>query len=88
MTGVDKGFKVLKILTRALYISFFLVDHVALLSSLQFVKVNYRKVVERSMAIWFLALAVTLVQALRELVKSYTEEALLKTTAVGKLSPQ
>jgi hypothetical protein len=43
---------------------------------------------QKAMGAWFLGLAFMLLNMLRELIKSYTAESLMKTTAVGKLTPQ
>lgn len=83
LTHSDKTYH---ILSRAGFMVYWLLDNIYILSLYDIIVFDYSPLSKWQNGAWFIALLLALVLNLRNLLKSFTEEAMLKDTAVGKMT--
>ena len=83
LTQSDKTYN---ILSRAGFMVYWMLDNLYILSLYDIILLDYTPLTRLQNTTWFLALLLALLLNLRNLMKSFAEEAMLKDTAVGKMT--
>ncbi len=83
LTDSDKTYH---IMSRAGFMLYWLLDNIYILSLYDIIVFDYSPLAKWQNGTWFTALFLALILNLRNLLKSFTEEAMLKDTAVGKMT--
>ncbi|KAL4437605.1 hypothetical protein ABPG74_017843 [Tetrahymena malaccensis] len=76
------------ITTNIFYLLFYVIDNVAILSKIQFLKLDYRKVKKYGYPMWLIGLLSALIYYIIKLKQSFKKESELKTLMLNNMTPK